>query len=202
MARVLLYYAHPGQRFSTANRALWRAAEGVEGLTRVDLYAAYPRFDIHIDREQQRLTDHDVILFQFPLFWYSAPSLVKEWLDLVLEHGFAYGAGGTALAGKTLMLALTAAGPAEAYRPDGYQRHEMRTFLTPFERTAGLCKMTFPAPYVLFGALKARDEARLEAHVAGYVRLLEALRDDRYDLSDAPGTVGPDSLALRREALS
>ena len=76
MANLLVYYAHPGHKYSHANRALWRSAQAVTGITRVDLYAEYPRFDIDVDREQQRLLDHDVVLFQFPMFWYSTPSLI------------------------------------------------------------------------------------------------------------------------------
>ena len=131
--------------------------------------------------EQQRLLDHDVVLFQFPVFWYSTPSILKEWQDLVLEHGFAYGSGGERLSGKRLMLAVTGAGPEEAYTHNGYQHYPLRTFLTPLEQTARLCKMRFPAPYVLYGSLKAPTAGQVEPHVAGYVALLEAIRDDRYD---------------------
>lgn len=182
MARVLLYYAHPGHKHSHANRALFEVARSVDGISVVDLYATYPRFEIDVDAEQRRLLDHDVILMQFPLFWYSTPSLLKEWIDLVLEHGFAYGSGGTALTGKTLMLAVTAAGSEDAYCADGYQRYPMRTFLTPLERTAGLCHMRFPPPYVLYSALAAPQDDTLDAHVRGYRALLEGLRDDRLDL--------------------
>ena len=119
MARLLLYYAHPGQRYSKANLSLGNRAKAVEGITVVDLYETYPRFDIDVEKEQQRLLEHDVLLMQFPLFWYSTPSLMKEWIDLVLQHGFAFGDGGDALRGKTMMLAITAAGTEEAYREDG-----------------------------------------------------------------------------------
>ena len=108
MARLIVYYAHPGHKYSKANRAMVAQAREVRGISFVDLYAEYPRFDIDIDREQVRLLEHDVILFQFPMFWYSTPSLIKEWEDLVLEPGFAYGAGGDKLTGKRLMLAVTA----------------------------------------------------------------------------------------------
>lgn len=185
MARLIVYYAHPGQRHSRTNAAMAKAARNVDGITFVDLYAEYPRHDIDVDREQQRLLDHDVILFQFPLYWYSTPSLVKEWQDLVLQHGFAYGHDGDKLAGKTLMLAITAGGSDEAYSPKGYQHYPLREFLYPLEQTARLCKMHFPAPYVLYSALKAEEEVDIASHTAGYVHLLGAIRDDEYDFSSA-----------------
>jgi glutathione-regulated potassium-efflux system ancillary protein KefG len=119
------------------------------------------------------------------MFWYSTPSLIKEWEDLVLEHGFAYGAGGNKLRGKSMMLAVTAAGDDAAYTTNGYQHYPIRTFLTPLERTARLCHMRFSAPYLLYGALRAPDDGRLAAHVAGYRCLLEAVRDDRFDFDRA-----------------
>lgn len=114
LPKLIVYHAHPGPEHSHANRAMAGVARGVAGITVVDLYAEYPRFDIDIDREQARILDHDVILFQYAMFWYSTPSIVKEWLDLVLDRGFAYGTGGDRLRGKTLMLAVTAAGPEDA----------------------------------------------------------------------------------------
>ena len=168
----------------------------------VDLYAEYPRFNINIDVEQRRLVDHDVILLQFPMFWYSTPSLIKEWEDLVLEHGFAYGHQGEQLAGKRMMLAVSAAGPEDAYTANGYQHYPIRTFLTPLEQTARLCKMEFPAPYVLYGSLRAPADGHLEPHVKGYRRLLEAIRDDRYDFDAARDrdTVSHDTLPIATEA--
>jgi glutathione-regulated potassium-efflux system ancillary protein KefG len=202
MAKLLVYYAHPGHKHSHANKAMVAEAQKVDGITFVDLYAEYPRFEINIDREQQRLLDHDVILFQFPLFWYSTPSLIKEWQDLVLEHGFAYGAGGDKLAGKCMMLAVTAAGPQDAYAQQGYQKYPIRAFLTPLEQTARLCHMEFAAPYVLYGSLRASREGTLEPHVRGYRKLLEAVRDNRYDMAAAVHgeVVSCDDLPLLAEA--
>ena len=176
MPSLLLYYAHPGHQHSRANRRLFERAEENQTLTTVDLYAKYPRLNIDVDAEQELLIAHDIIVFQFPLFWYSSPALIKQWLDLVLEHGFAYGTGGDKLKGKTMMLAVTAAGPEDAYTKDGYQHHDLRTFLTPFEQTAGLCQMNFPPPYVLYGSLQA-DDAKIEQHVDGYEKLLNGLTE-------------------------
>ena len=202
MSKVIVYFAHPGQRYSHVNKAMQAEAKKVDEVTHVDLYAEYPRFDINQDREQQRLLDHDVIVFQFPLFWYSTPSILKEWQDLVLENGFAYGVGGDKLAGKRLLLAVSAAGPDDAYSTDGYQNFDLRTFLRPLEQTANLCEMIFLAPYVLYGSLKAVKAGTIPSHAAGFGQLLAALRDDRLD----SGKAGPDevlrfdSLPIRQEA--
>lgn len=202
MARLLVYYAHPGHRFSRANREMAAAARAIAGIAFVDLYAEYPRHDIDVAREQERLLGADAILVQCPLFWYSTPSLVKEWLDLVLEPGFAYGAGGDRLAGKTLMLALTAASPAESFAPGGHQRQPLRAYLAPLEQTARLCRMRFAAPYVLYDALAAAESGALAAHVEGYRRLLAAIRDERYDLDRAAalGVVDHATLPILAEA--
>jgi glutathione-regulated potassium-efflux system ancillary protein KefG len=202
MVKLIVYYAHPGHKHSHVNRHMARAAARIDGITFVDLYADYPRFDIDVNVEQQRLLDHDVILFQFPVFWYSTPSIVKEWQDLVLEHGFAYGKDGDKLSGKHMLLAVTGAGPAEAYTDQGYQHYPLRTFLTPLEQTARLCSMRFTAPYVLYGALQAPDAGRVDPHVDGYRRLLEAIRDDRYDFDTAEmmEVTGFDTLPIKEEA--
>lgn len=199
MARLIVYYAHPGHKHSQVNRHMARAAMRVNGITYVDLYADYPRFDIDANIEQQRLIDHDVILFQFPMFWYSTPSILKEWQDLVLEHGFAYGKNGDKLTGKCLMLAITGAGPEDAYMHDGYQRYPMRAFLTPLEQTARLCGMRFLAPYVLYASLQAQDAGLVEPHVQGYQRLLQAIRDERFDNDAAENmdVIGFDTLPVR-----
>ena len=188
MTNLIVYYAHPGHKYSHANCEMSRVAAEMDGITYVDLYRDYPRFDIDADIEQQRLLEHDVILFQFPMFWYSTPSIIKEWQDLVLEHGFAYGSGGDKLAGKRMLLAITAAGPEDAYSPGGYQRHSMRDFLRPLEQTARLCRMIYLAPFVVYGTLgMTRD--RLHEHARNYRRFLEALRDGRLNL-DAAGESG------------
>lgn len=201
MARVINYFVHPGQSFSRTNMAMAKAARGVEGISFVDLYAEYPRHDIDVAREQQRLIDHDVIIFQFPLYWYSTPSLLKEWQDLVLQHGFAYGHEGNRLAGKTMMLAITAGASREAYSEDGFQHYSLRTFLTPLEQTARLCKMRFATPYVLYGALGAEPDGDIAEHAASYVNLLVAQRDDHYDfeLSKQQTVIGFNTLPIKHK---
>ena len=182
---VLILFAHPSLDHSEVNLPMMEAARQVDGVTLVDLYAEYPDFQIDIDCEQQRLRDHDIVIFHHPLYWYSTPAILKEWQDLVLEHGFAYGSDGTALHGKILFNAITAGGLEDAYRAAGYNQFPIRELLRPMEQTANLCGMTFLPAFALFGARTAVDEGRLENHLGNWIRLLEALRDNRVDISGA-----------------
>jgi putative NADPH-quinone reductase len=183
--RILLLLAHPSLDRSEVNRPMVDAVVDVDGITLIDLYAEYPDFQIDIDREQQRLLEHDVIIFQHPLYWYSTPSILKEWQDLVLEHGFAYGSEGTALHGKIFFSALTAGGAEAAYCAEGFNHFTIRELLHPLEQTALLCGMTYLPPFALFGSRTAVDEGRVEQHIAAWIRILEALRDDRLDIAAA-----------------
>lgn len=185
LRRVLVLLAHPSIDRSEVNRPLADAAKGVDGINLVDLYAEYPDFQINIDREQQRLLNHDVIVFQHPLYWYSTPAILKEWQDLVLEHGFAYGSEGTALQGKLFLNAISAGGSEAAYCSEGYNHFTIRELLHPLEQTALLCGMTYLAPFALFASRTAVEEGRLDAHVADWVQVLQALRDDRLDIERA-----------------
>lgn len=180
--KVLILFAHPSQHRSEVNAPLFKQAQNIEGVTAVDLYYEYPTLHINIDKEQQRLLNHDVIIFQFPLYWYSTPAILKEWQDLVLEYGFAYGNGADALHGKTLFCSLSAGGKVDAYQSDGYNRFTIRELLYPIEQMASLTGMTYLAPLTLFGARTAIETGRLKQHTAQWQILLQALVDGRVDL--------------------
>ncbi|HFQ5212589.1 TPA: NAD(P)H-dependent oxidoreductase [Vibrio vulnificus] len=183
--KVLVIYAHPSQHRSEVNAPLFAAAQAVDGVTCVDLYAEYPQFDINIDKEQARLLEHDVIVFQFPLYWYSTPALLKEWQDLVLEYGFAYGTDGTALKDKLMLCVVSAGGKEEAYKAEGYNHFTIRQLLAPIEQMAALTSMHYLPPFAIFGARTALEENRIDQHVERYVTLLQALVEDRVNLHAA-----------------
>jgi glutathione-regulated potassium-efflux system ancillary protein KefG len=178
MARILILFAHPALEKSRIHRRLVRAVPNLPGITFHDLYEAYPDFDVDVPGEQALLAAHDLIVLQHPFFWYSTPPLVKQWEDLVLEHGWAYGSDGTALHGKQMLSLITAGGGAAAYRRDGYNRHTIREFLAPIEQTARLCGMDYLPPYVIHGAHRLTD-GDIEAAATRYHQLLTWLHDER-----------------------
>jgi glutathione-regulated potassium-efflux system ancillary protein KefG len=184
---VLVLFAHPALEKSRVNRKLMRAAQRIEGVTFHDLYEAYPEFDVDPAREQGLLLAHEVIVMQHPMYWYSTPALLKQWEDLVLEHGWAYGKGGDALAGKRFISAISTGGPESSYQHDGFHGCTILELLAPIARTAKLCKMTYLPPFVTFGS-HLMEDAEIDRHVVDYERTLIALRDDRVD----PNKLAPD----------
>lgn len=185
MRRVLVLFAHPVLERSRVNRRLLGAIRDVEHVTVHDLYERYPTMSIDVAHEQELLLAHDVIVFQHPFYWYSCPAILKEWQDLVLEHGWAYGKGGTHLRGKVTLNAITTGGPETAYHKDGYNRFTVRELLAPWDQTAHLCGMSFLAPFAVHAALKVVTDADLANAKTGYRTLIEALRDERIDLARA-----------------
>lgn len=183
--RILILAAHPAPRRSVAGRALRQAAREMDGVTLADLHAEYPRLDIDADREQQRAEAHDVLIFLHPFYWYSTPAILKEWQDIVLEHGWAFGHSGKALTGKIFFSALTAGNPEESYAEDGYNHFTLRQLLTPLEQTADYCGMVYLPPFAFFRAGHAGEDNRLNEHVAEWKGLLAALRDRRLDIEAA-----------------
>lgn len=182
--RILLLFAHPALEKSRVNRRLLAAVHDLQGLTLHDLYEAYPEFDVDVRREQRLLEAADLVVLQHPFFWYSTPALVKQWEDLVLEHGWAYGSTGTALAGKRMLSAITTGGREEAYRRNGYNRYSMRELLAPIEQTARLCGMDYLPPFIAHGT-HGMSKSAMEAHAGDYRKALKALRDGRLDLEAA-----------------
>ncbi|EFL23286.1 general stress protein 14 (GSP14) [Streptomyces himastatinicus ATCC 53653] len=169
--RTLVVLAHPDLPASRVNAALAEAARPVDGVTLHDLYATYPDLAIDVEREQRLLLEHDRIVLQFPFYWYSAPPLLKKWLDEVFLRGFAYGSQGTALRGKALLVATTAGASEEMYRPEGFKRFTVAELLNTFDATANITGMRYEEPFVVHGT-HGMGGAALAAHQEHYRSLL------------------------------
>ena len=181
MNRILVLFAHPALEKSRVNRKLMAAVRDLPGVTFHDLYEAYPEFDIDVRREQALLVEHDLIVLQHPFFWYSTPALLKEWQDLVLEHGWAYGSEGRMLEGKRALSVVTTGGSEPAYEPNGHNRFTMRQFLAPIAQTFRLCGVEYLPPFVVHGTHGMTAE-EVRSHADDYRRLVEALREERVKL--------------------
>ena len=179
MASILILFAHPLFEKSRVHSRLIAEASKVKGVTINDLYQLYPDFDIDIEREKELLLSHDIIIWQHPFYWYSAPALLKQWQDLVLEHGWAYGKEGRALEGKKFFNVFTSGGGMEAYQHGGFNKFPIQDFLKPFQRTAELCRTHYYSPFWIPGTHKMTNE-QVESFALQYRTLLNALTNDQF----------------------
>lgn len=147
MNKILVLFAHPAFELSTTHKSLLDHIEPLANVTVNDLYENYPDFEIDVEREKKLLSEHQVIVWQHPLFWYSGPALLKQWQDVVFEHGWAYGKNSYALEGKRVFNAITSGGELEAFQKKCFHNSTIRDFLLPFERTAEICKMIYLPPF-------------------------------------------------------
>jgi len=164
---IALIYAHPHPVRSRANRALVDAARTVPAVVVRSLYDTYPDFAIDVAAERKLLTDAELIVWQHPLMWYSAPALLKLWFDTVLTHGWAYGQGGTALTGKSCLWVSTTGAPPGDYTTRGKHQHTIDAFVPVMEMTARYCGMRWLPPIIVHGA-HLIDDAALQDHAARY----------------------------------
>ncbi len=177
MKKILIVFAHPRFEKSRTNRLLLDNIEGEPGVVLNDLYEQYPDFNIDVERETALLSEHEVVIWHHPFYMYSAPAMLKQWMDLVLEYGWAHGSQGNALKDKLVFNALTAGGTRQVYLPDARNRFTIRQFLAPFEQTATLCKMIYLPPFVVHGTHLLTDE-ELAEHVRLYRLLLTRLSNN------------------------
>jgi glutathione-regulated potassium-efflux system ancillary protein KefG len=176
MKKVLILFAHPRMEKSRANATLLQHIPATAKITFHDLYELYPDFNIDVEVEKQILLEHDIIIWQHPFYWYSCPPLMKQWIDIVLEFGWAYGPGGTALKDKIIFNAITTGGANTSYNAEGHNRFTIQELLRPFEQTAFLCKMKYFPPFLIQGTHRLMDE-ELQRFSEQYVILLTKMSE-------------------------
>jgi glutathione-regulated potassium-efflux system ancillary protein KefF len=172
MNDILVLLAHPDLRHSRVSRHLAEALAAEPGVRLRDLYALHPDFWIDADAEREALRAARLVVWLHPIHWYGMPPLMKLWLDEVLSYGWAYGPGGTQLAGKDLLLVASTGGDEASYSAEGTHGQSFEAFLPPYRQTASLCRMRFLAPALFHDAHRA-PKAQLQAFTE---QLLQRLR--------------------------
>lgn len=180
MHRILLLFAHPALALSRVHAQLLPLAAGVDNVTVHDLYAEYPDEFIFAKREQALLDVHDVILMQFPFYWFSTPGILKSWQDIVLEYGYAFGDKGDALKGKYFGVITSTGGRDYTFQRGQGHRYAVRDYLLPLESMARLCNMHYLPPFVIHDSHRLNAE-KMDLHKRNYRFYLDSLSSvDQY----------------------
>ncbi|MGG1519426.1 NAD(P)H-dependent oxidoreductase [Paenibacillus oryzisoli] len=167
--RILVLAAHPSIEQSRVNkRWLAELRKHPDQITVQELYATYPDHAIDVENEQNLLAEHDRVVLQFPIQWYSMPALLKQWLDDVVTTSWLFGTGGKAIAGTELVLALSIGGDESSYQSGGLIGYTISELVRPLQVFANQTGMIFLPHYKFYGAIKATDE-QIDNSARGYL---------------------------------
>lgn len=171
--KTLIIAAHPDLASSRINQAWVQELQQHDHITVHDLYRQYPTGTINERHEQLLLEQHERIIFQFPMYWYSSPPLLKQWFDTVLQPGFAYGPDGGKMHGKQIGAAVSTFGTAESYQSAGTNRFTIEELLRPLEALARYVGADYLPPYSLHDVSHVTDE-QLEHSRSQYLLYINA----------------------------
>lgn len=185
MNNILIVSGHTDLSNSIANRTILDVLSNK--LTSAEfsyLDRLYPDYKINVQVEQSKLVKADVIVLQFPVFWYNMPSLLSRWMEETLQHGFSHGSTGDKLQGKKLLASFTSGAPESMYHKDALMGYEIEEFLAAIKATCKLCGMEF-AGYIYTGGVSYQGRsdrekavemtAKSKEHARRIIDLLESI---------------------------
>ncbi|MDR0713257.1 MAG: NAD(P)H-dependent oxidoreductase [Bacteroidales bacterium] len=161
MKNILIVSGHTDLNDSVANKTILEEYKKLFPAAEIDyLDKLYPDYQIDILAEQQKLVNANIIILQFPVFWYHFPSILERWMEQSFQHGFSHGSTGDRLTGKKLIASFTTGAPEELYHKNALMGYEIEEFFPAIKATCALTKMEF-AGFVYTGGVsyQNRNEA-------------------------------------------
>jgi len=138
-------------------------------------------FSTEIDSEIRKIEECELMIWQFPLWWFGLPAVLKGWVDRVFAMGRTYGGGRVyqsgVFRGKRALLSLTTGGPADAYRQGGFNG-DMTGILRPIHR--GILQFVgfdVLAPQIVYGPARLTPEQR-QQHLATFAARLQGIASE------------------------
>jgi len=171
--KTLVILTHPNIEASNINKR-WKQEllQHPDEITIHELYKEYPDWSIDVVKEQKLIETYDHIVFQFPLYWYSYPSLLKRWLDDVFTHGWAYGSKGDKLKGKKFGIAMSIGDKKENYLPTGSVTFTVDEVLIPFKASAVHVGANVLPYFAIFGASYQASAEDINQNAKDYIQYI------------------------------
>ncbi len=128
--KVLVVASHPNLDESNINKKLINLFKTETDYTLSVLDEKYKHRNINVKEEQDLLLSHDIIVFQFPLYWYNVTPLMKEYFDVVYLDGFCFGKG-CMLGHKNYFTLVSCGANKDHFTKDdiGFSFQEMFTYI-------------------------------------------------------------------------
>lgn len=185
MKNILIVSGHTDLNDSVANKTILEEMHKRLPEAEIDyLDRLYPDFQIDVPAEQEKLVKSDVIVLQFPVFWYHMPSLLERWMEQSFQHGFSHGSTGDKLKGKKLIASFTTGAPEAMYHKDAAMGYEIEEFLPAIKASCALTQMEF-AGFVYTGGVSYQSrndemmmkeiKIKAEEHAKRVIALIKSL---------------------------
>lgn len=202
--KTIVYLAHPDVASSTSHQFLLSSGKEITTCDYVDLMTEFEENDHSFDvlRERERLLQYERVIFQFQLYWYQAPAIMKQWLDAVLDQDATSPVFYKQLTGKELGIVLIAGVKADHYQAGAREQVTISELLSPYEALARHFGMKYLAPLAIhqfnymdeamkfelmmrYGCFLETGAAHSFTALQAYiVKQLKALTPDQLELSD------------------
>ena len=144
----LVILGHPNYAKSLANKTIIETLRSSNLDIEVrHIHEMYPDYRIDVCAEQAALLKHHAIIFQYPLYWYNMPAILKQWFDAVFEYQFAYGAKGNKLKDKLFIPSFTVGAPEKEYCAVGQHHFRIGELCKNLEQTAYYAQMQYIDPF-------------------------------------------------------
>lgn len=178
---ILLISGHTDIRNSVANKTIIEnLKKEFENLEVSSLCELYPDYKIDVKAEQEKLKKADIIIVQFPFFWYNAPSILRKYFEDVLTHGFAFGKNGKSLKNKKFIVSFTIGGQEKSYKHGASQNFEIKEFMPSFQQLANMCNMKWSgfvySTGYLFNAEEKQKVKIAKQHSKDLIKKVKALK--------------------------
>ncbi|ABR91514.1 NAD(P)H2 dehydrogenase [Janthinobacterium sp. Marseille] len=174
--KTLVIVTHPDIENSVVNKR-WaeEAHRNLDFVTVHSIYDRYPDMKIDVGAEQKLLLNYDVIVFQFPLYWFSTPPLLKMWFDEVLTQEFSYGRQENErnLSGKRIGIAVSAGIKEIDFTKDGRYEGTLTDYLRPLISTMDYISAKPLPVFAYYGVEFGISNDDLESSVEQYLQFLK-----------------------------
>jgi NAD(P)H dehydrogenase (quinone) len=146
-------------------------AKRFNGMTEQYFAATHDLVSADVRAMVEKLDRADLVILQYPMWWYSVPAILKGWLDRVLVYGSVYTTemryDKGRFAGRRAMLSVTCGGSQGSYAEDG-RNGDVNLFVFPTNYTLAYIGYTVLPPFSAFGVVPPStpaNEAQALAHL-------------------------------------
>ncbi|MGL5686088.1 MAG: NAD(P)H-dependent oxidoreductase [Vagococcus fluvialis] len=153
--KTLIVLAHPEYEDSNTQQFLIASTKNLKDVS--ICYLDEEKIDKR--EEKELLKEADRIIFQFPMYWYSAPFLLKRWIDEVFDDSLI----ANGLKNKELGLVVTMGLSQEDFAAGRSEKFTLSEIFRPFEALANKCQMTYLPifPVALFPYLSEVNKKKI-----------------------------------------